>query len=205
MYLMAYLLFPKNITLTHHISLDVTREKVKDEEAFVLLIPENKATKIVDHMKSKHKFTNAVPSFNRGEEYGISRMLIPPWELHIRIYNESYFPGFAKINAHIEIARKYLQHLNFKYVQPVIYEPFKYYKEIFSEFLLVYESRYMVDNVNKNYWFRLLNPESNLIPWLPSSLISYTINGIAKKVKNIISKDDSNETPGIIQYPVKKY
>ena len=201
---MAYLLFPKNITLSHNLSLDISKEKVKDEEAFVLLIPQNMVTKIVDHLKFNHKFSNAVPSFNRGEDYGISRMLIPPWELHIRIYNESYFSGFAKVNAHIEIARRYLQHLNFKYVQPVIYEPFKYYKELFSEFLLVYESKYMVDNGNENYWFKVISPESNLIPWHPSSLFSYTINGIAKKVKNMMNNDDTGKMLENVAYSAKK-
>ncbi|WP_061950848.1 hypothetical protein [Acidiplasma cupricumulans] len=128
---MVYLLFPKRITLENNISLEITKDKVKDEELFALLVPEERVDEVVNYLKKNEGFSSALPSFDKGEDYGISRILIPPWELHMRIYNYCIIPGMAKINAHIEIARKYLQHLNFRYVQPVIYEPYKFYKNFF--------------------------------------------------------------------------
>ncbi len=183
---MSYLLFPKNIRLPYNKNISISKEKARDEEAFSLLIPENKTDAIVNYLKNHAGFKNAIPSFDKGEEYGISRIIKAPWELHLRIYSSSYFPDFSKIYAHIEIARKYVEHLNFRYVQPVVYEPFKFYKNIFSELIVAYESKYIVEHVNENYWFKILNPDK-LTPVSPASIIGFTATSISSKIKNYFS------------------
>lgn len=180
---MAYLLFPKNIRLSNSANIVISKEKAKDEESFSLLIPENKTDSIVNYLKNHAGFKNAIPSFDKGEDYGISKIIKPPWELHLRIYNSSNFPNFSKIYSHIEIARKYIEHLNFKYVQPVVYEPFKFYKNVFSELIIAYESRYIVQDINENYWFRVLNPVK-LTPVSPVSIIGFAANSVSSKIKN---------------------
>ena len=185
---MSYILFPKHIELKDNRSIYIDRETVKDEESFSLLIPESKSDMVLQFLKTHRGFANATPSFDHGEDYGISRILKAPWELHIRIYNESYFSGYSRIQAHIEIARKYLQHLNFAYVQPVIYEPFRFYKSIFDEFILAYRTRYMVENIQDNYWFRLMNPEL-LIPWSPVALLKTTAGMVSDKLKEYFTKE----------------
>ncbi len=179
---MTYLLFPKNIRLSNNVNLSIPKEKAKDEESFSLLIPENKTDAIVNYLKNHAGFKNAIPSFDKGEEYGISKIIKAPWELHLRIYSSSYFPDFSKIYAHVEIARKYVEHLNFKYVQPVVYEPFKFYKDVFSELIIAYESKHIVEHVNENYWFRVLNP-AKLTPVSALSIMEYTASSISSKIK----------------------
>ncbi|WP_337860126.1 hypothetical protein [Ferroplasma sp.] len=189
---MSYIMFPKNIQIKDH-NVYIDRETVRNEESFALLVPENKSDMIIHYLKSHRGFSNANPSFDHGEDYGISKIIKPPWELHIRLYVDSYFYGYSKMLAHIEIARKYLQHLNFKYVQPVIYEPFRYYKSVFDEFMLAYSSRFMVESIVDNYWFRLINPES-LIPWSPVALAKTSINIISDKLKKYFgNSEDQSE------------
>lgn len=186
---MSYILFPKNIQIKDNKSIHIDRNTVKDEESFSLLIPENKSDMVIQYLKTHRGFANATPSFDHGEDYGISKIIKAPWELHMRVYNDSYFPGYSKMLAHIEIARKYVQHLNFKYVQPVIYEPYRYYKSVFGEFILAYRSRYMVENISENYWFRLMNPEL-LIPWSPAALLKTSVNMVSDKLKEYFVKDE---------------
>ncbi len=185
---MAYLMFPKNIQLKNNIRAFIDKAKVKDESSLSLLVPEYRAADIVEYLKKNKGFSNASPSFDHGEDYGISTIIKAPWELHMRLYLESYFPGYSRIQAHIEIARKYIQHLNFQYVQPVIYEPFRYYKDVFNEFMVSYNSRYIVESVIDNYWFRLINPES-LTPWYPTLVMKSTASFISEKIKKYFTKN----------------
>jgi hypothetical protein len=188
---MSYILFPKNIQIKDN-SIYIDKSTVKDEESFALMVPENKSDMVIQYLKSHRGFSNANPSFDHGEDYSISKIIKPPWELHIRLYTDSYFPGYSRMLAHIEIARKYLQHLNFKYVQPVIYEPYRYYKSVFGDFILAYRSRYMVDTISDNYWFRLMNPEL-LIPWSPAALAKTSINIISDRLKKYFSNHGNSK------------
>ncbi len=184
---MSYIMFPKHIELKDNISVYIDSATMKDEESFSLLIPENKLDMIIQFLRAQRGFSNATPSFNHGEDYGISKVIKGPWELHLRIYGDSYFPGYSRIQAHIEIARRYFQHLNFNYVQPVIYEPYRFYKSIFNEFILAYKTRYMVKNINENYWLKIMNPEL-LIPWSPVALLKTTAGIVSDKLKEYFAK-----------------
>ncbi|MEM0139585.1 MAG: hypothetical protein QXZ44_03115 [Ferroplasma sp.] len=184
---MAYIMFPKNIILKNNVNTFINREKAQDESCFSLLVPESKTVDIVDYLKKNKGFSNASPSFDHGEDYSISTMIKAPWELHMRLYLNSYFPGYSRIKAHVEIARKYLQHLNFSYVHPVVYEPFRYYRDVFNEFIVAYNLRYMVESVLDNYWFRIASPDI-LTPWHPSIVVKSTFNYLAGQLKGHFKK-----------------
>ncbi|WP_061950967.1 hypothetical protein [Acidiplasma cupricumulans] len=53
-------------------------------------------------------FSDATPSFYKGEKFSLSRIIKFPWELHLRLFEHK---NKGKIFAHVEISRKYFEHL----------------------------------------------------------------------------------------------
>ena len=157
--------YPSYITLEDGRRVHIPKDKIHDEDYFSLLVPIKKIDEIATKLEEKDGFKDAVPAFNKNENYSISKVILPPWELHLRLYNNSKQPYFGKIQAHFEISREYFEH--FHVVQPVIYEPFEFYTKIFPNFIIwcnPYNN--WVSSIDENYKITLQRPNS-LIPWKP--------------------------------------
>lgn len=157
--------YPSYITLQDGRRVHITKEETINEEYFSLLVPTKKIDEIASKLKSEDGFSDAFPAFNKGEDFSISKVILHPWELHLRLYRESAQPPFGKIQGHIEVSREYFEHFNL--VQPVIYEPFEFYRKFFSNFV-VWCKPYnnWVSSIDENYKITLQGP-SGLTPWKP--------------------------------------
>ena len=151
--------YPSYITLQDGRRVHIPKDKLQYEELFSLLVPTKKIEEIAEALKTKEGFKDAVPAFNKNENYSLSKVILYPWELHLRLYTESEQPPFGRIQSHFEISREYLEH--FHTVQPVIYEPFEYYSKIFPEFVLWYNPlSNWVSSIEENYKITLQGPGS---------------------------------------------
>lgn len=157
--------YPSYITLQGGKRVHLSKKDILDEEYFSLLVPTKVIDEIATKLKNEEGFKDAFPAFDKGEDYSVSKVLLNPWELHIRLYHDSIQNQFGKIQAHIEVSREYLEH--FHLVQPVIYEPFEFYRKVFSEFV-VWCNPYgnWVSSIDENYKITLQGPNS-LTPWKP--------------------------------------
>lgn len=158
--------YPRYITLHGGKRVYISEDEIKDEDYFSLLVPTKKIDEIAEKLKSEDSFKDAKPAFPKSEDYSISKVIWHPWELHLRLYSNSLVQdSFGKIQAHFEISREYFEH--FSVVQPVIYEPFEFYKEIFSNFVLwCNKKNNWVSSIDENYKITLPAP-SGLTPWKP--------------------------------------
>lgn len=157
--------YPRYITLSNGKRVLIQKNQLNDEEIFSLLVPTGKIDKLVKNLKSMYGFEDATPSIPKGEDYSISRIILHPWELHLRLYYNSKQPPFGRIQAHFEVSREYFEHLGV--VQPVIYEPFDFYKDLFPEFVVLYNpENAFISSIDENYKITLNGPGS-LTPWKP--------------------------------------
>lgn len=157
--------YPSYITLQDGRRVHISKDEIREEEYFSLLVPTKKIDEIATTLKKKDGFKDAVPAFNKNEDYSISKVIMHPWELHLRLYRESIQPPYGKIQAHIEVSREYFEH--FQVVQPVIYEPFEFYREYFKYFVVwCNPHNNWVKSIDENYKITLPGP-SNLTPWKP--------------------------------------
>jgi hypothetical protein len=157
--------YPRYVTLQSGEKVLIPEKSLTDEELFSLLVPIKKIDEIVKYLKTNDNFHDAIPSLPKSEDYSISKVIFHPWELHLRLYHDSPQPLFGKIQAHFEVSRNYFEHLSI--VQPVIYEPFEFYRDIFPNFIVWYNPRSnWISSINENYKISLPSP-SNLTPWKP--------------------------------------
>jgi hypothetical protein len=157
--------YPRYITLGNDQKILIPKEQISNENLFSLFVPTGKIDEIVKYLEDNEGFSSASPSIPEGEDRGISKVVMHPWELHLRFYYNSIQPPFGKIQAHFEISREYFEHLGT--VVPCVYEPFEYYKVKFPEFVLWYNpSKQWVKSIEENYKISASNPAS-LTPWKP--------------------------------------
>ncbi len=160
--------FPKKIELEDSRIINIGRDMVPNENLFSLLYKADMADKIAINL-IKNGFHDAGPSFFKGEIYSLSKPLIFPWEIHLRLFIRD---GYGKIYAHLEVSRKYFEHLFL--IQPVIYEPFEFYKSAYKKFEVNYEpENKKVSRFIENYYVKLEPPE-DLIQWMPVVLGMYS-------------------------------
>ncbi len=178
--------FPKNIVLEDGRTIHIETDKISDESLFSLLFPEKSTDRIAINL-IKNGFHDATPSFFKGEKYSMARELTFPWELHIRLFN--YGKQYGKIFAHVEISRKYFEHLFI--IQPSVFDPFEFYKGIYKKFIVMHEpSGKTVKEFRGNYKVTLIPPE-NLIEWIPVVLNLYNNFSVYKdKIREIIDVID---------------
>ena len=119
----------------------------------------------------------------------MSREIVFPWEIHLRLFN--YKKYYSKIFAHVEISRKYFEHLFI--IQPVVYEPFQYYQSIYKTFKVLYEpENKTVSKFIDNYNIELIPPD-DLIEWLPVVSNLYDNFTVYKeKIRKILDEIDYN-------------
>lgn len=178
--------FPKNIVLEDGRTIHIETDKISDESLFSLLFPEKSTDRIAINL-IKNGFHDATPSFFKGEKYSMARELTFPWELHIRLFN--YGKQYGKIFAHVEISRKYFEHLFI--IQPSVFDPFEFYKGIYKKFIVMHEpSGKTVKEFRGNYKVTLIPPE-DLIEWMPVVLNLYNNFSVYKdKIREIIDVID---------------
>ena len=129
---------------------------------FSIYIPKS-PEKIREHLIYRG-FLEAEPSFNKGEVYGLRRLLKHPWELHIRIYENGFLEG------EVEVRREYLEHLSRRRVF-VVYEIYDYTKVLSDLFLFYKPKRRWVAKIISNFVVRL-DPPERLTPWKPIVVIA---------------------------------
>ena len=178
--------FPKNIVLEDGRTIHIETDKISDESLFSLFFPEKSTDRIAINL-IKNGFHDATPSFFKGEKYSMARELTFPWELHIRLFN--YGKQYGKIFAHVEISRKYFEHLFI--IQPSVFDPFEFYKGIYKKFIVMHEpSGKTVKEFRGNYKVTLIPPE-DLIEWMPVVLNLYNNFSVYKdKIREIIDVID---------------
>ena len=178
--------FPKNIVLEDGRNIHIETDKISDESLFSLLFPEKSTDRIAINL-IKNGFHDATPSFFKGEKYSMARELTFPWELHIRLFN--YGKQYGKMFAHVEISRKYFEHLFI--IQPSVFDPFEFYKGIYKKFIVMHEpSGKTVKEFRSNYKVTLIPPE-DLIEWMPVVLNLYNNFSVYKdKIREIIDVID---------------
>ena len=143
---------------------DGSRAILAEEEVlrgvYRLYVPKSLIDKLYDYLQRKG-FSNTIPSFPKGEKYSLSKIIEPPWELHIRIYHNGF------IEAEVEVSRDYFEHLDSNYRVPVIYEAYEYYREFYNK-LHIYDTNRekWVIRVIDHYQVAVKHPET-LTPWKP--------------------------------------
>ena len=174
--------FPREIVLEDGNRVRIEKDKISDESLFSLLYPE-KSTDNLAVALIKNGFRDATPSFFKGEVFSLSKEILFPWELHLRLFNNG--EKYSKIFAHIEISRKYFEHLFI--IQPAVYEPFDFYRTVYRQFRVMYEpSGKTVKEFKSNYEITLAPPE-NLIEWMPVVINLYNnLSRYKEKVREII-------------------
>jgi len=178
--------FPKNIVLENGESIHIERDKITDESLFSMLFPEKSTDRIAINL-IKNGFHDATPSFFKGEKYSMAKEIAFPWELHIRLFN--YGKQYGKMFAHVEISRKYFEHLFI--IQPSVFEPFEFYKSIYREFNVMYEPSGKKVKEFRNYYKIKLIPPENLIEWMPLVLSLYSnFSQYKEKIREIIDVID---------------
>jgi hypothetical protein len=178
--------FPKDVILEDGKSVHIEKDKIADESLFSLVFPEKSTDRIAINL-IKNGFHDATPSLFKGEKYSLTKEITFPWELHIRLFN--YGKQYGKIFAHVEISRKYFEHLFI--IQPSVFESFDFYKNIYNKFNVIYEpSGKTVKEFKSSYKITLVPPE-NLIEWMPLVLNLYDNFSVYKeKIREIIDVID---------------
>lgn len=126
-------------------------------DTFAIKIPSDEIHSAYKGLISRG-FYRAIPSVNKGEVYGLAKIIRGPWELHIRIYKDGLVKG------EVEVSRRYLQHLISNRVN-VVYEVYELIKDAVSTRSIVYlPLNQRVVNVLDNIRVELKQPRI-LIPW----------------------------------------
>ncbi|MEM0139795.1 MAG: hypothetical protein QXZ44_04200 [Ferroplasma sp.] len=154
--------FPKRIELENGKIIDIERDRINDEKLFFMIYPEKYTDKIAINL-IENGFHDATPSIYKGEKYSMSKQLQFPWEIHLRLFD--YTKGTGSMYAHIEIARKYFEHLFL--IQPSVYEAFPFYKDVYNRFKVVYGPENSIVKKVKSHYSIVLEPPDNLIEWMP--------------------------------------
>ena len=132
-----------------HLSLMV---RVKKDELINTLITEG---------FKRVKFENKKPT-QIGS--GFAKMLIKPWELHVRLLDLQQ-QGLIAIQAEVEISRKYIQHIR-SVRAPVIYEIETILKKHRIEYKIWNEKvRDYITHIFDNHQIRLSSPKLPAMRW----------------------------------------
>src|ERR687884_696000 len=142
-----------------HLSLMV---KIKKDELVNTLITEG---------FKRVKFENRKPT-QIGS--GFAKMLIKPWELHVRLL-DLHQQGLIAIQAEVEISRKYIQHIR-SVRAPVIYEIETILKKHSIEYRIWNAKvRDYITNIIDNHQIKLNAPKLPPMPWKPMLGVAITI------------------------------
>ncbi|BBG24285.1 hypothetical protein [Sulfuracidifex tepidarius] len=159
---------PKKIQLYDGETVSLNDNDIKNERNFCLKVPPTYVNSVASSL-IKIGFKKPSLAFKMGEKYSLSKVVLFPWELHIRIYDNGC------IYSHIEIYRKYIQHLlgyTFPYLEGTfslisnIHEAELTYKNIKLKKILEYKT------------FSLKSPRL-LLPWKPLFMLSAVIAGVS--------------------------
>lgn len=172
--------YPNEIELNDGSRIKLTESERKDEEYFTVVVSPSKVEHIVAALR-KDGFRDAWPAWNKGEAYGLSKVVDEPWEMHVRLYSD------GSIYSHIEIQRDYFEHLDTRFTWPLIDEITRYLQRATDAYMIVHtRSRQMVKRIISKVKIRITPPLSRT-EWKPvaevvgiiaaTAIVSY---GIAK-------------------------
>ncbi len=155
------------VTLTAY---DV-EEKLTKETLFRLWIPRLYVEDLYKHF-IKEGFEKATPAWPKGEKYSLRKVLSDIWELHVRIYETGF------IDAEVEVRREFIEHLTTSRRINVIYEIFKFYRDVYDKLHVLYvPKRKWIVKVIDHFHVRLREPDS-LTPWTPLVVLGIVAIGI---------------------------
>ena len=133
--------------------------KYQKKPLFENWLPEEKIDDVKNYL-IKTGFTKPEIAIPEGEAFGLSKLLDNTWEFHIRVFNSGV------VRSHIEINRKYFQHLGNLRIFTA-YEAYDFYKYVFPESYLKYvPENQIIKNVTENFKVSLPEP-TGLTPWKP--------------------------------------
>ncbi len=132
---------------------------ISKEPIFKNWIPAEKINNVRNYL-IESGFKKPDLAFDEGEILGLTKSLSYPWEFHIRIFEN------GDLISHVEINRKYFQHLGNIRVFTA-YEAYNYYKPVVKDFYLKYvKNDEDIIKVNENKNITLPVP-TGLTPWKP--------------------------------------
>lgn len=179
--------YPVKLLLENGTSLALTRDDMKDERYLAIRIPESSIDPLSDRLKSVG-FRKAVPSWDQGETYGLSKPVNGTWEMHVRVFPD------GSIYSHVEIRRDFFQHLNERYVWPVYDEALELARAVAANVRTVHvKSDSQVSRILAREKVTLA-PPSRLTGWKP---VAYFAGGIIagtiayysiSKIKQLLGK-----------------
>jgi len=101
----------------------------------------------------KQGFEHASMHLPKGEKFSIRKVLRPPWEIHLRIFEDGF------IDSEVEVQREYIQYLE-PWRSTVIYEAFWSYSKIYQYLHIFYTPKKMfITNVYEHFRILLKPPE----------------------------------------------
>ncbi len=157
---------PKKIQINGDETVTINRTDLKDERTFCLKVSPRHVDSIAMSLM-KIGFKRPSLTFKMGEKYSLSKLIMFPWELHVRIYNNGC------IYSHVEIYRKYVQHL-LGYTFPSIEEAFSLISKI-QDVEMNYRNMKLT-KILEYETFKLKTPRL-LLPWKPFFLLTAFVAG----------------------------
>ncbi|WP_069808329.1 hypothetical protein [Vulcanisaeta thermophila] len=151
---------PWHVELSNGIKVRVRLSQLinSSSDIYALKVPINEIQRVYREFISRG-FHRAIPSINKGEIYGLAKMIRDPWELHVRIFSNGLIKG------EVEISRRYLEHLIGGRINNVVYEIYEVIREVTSNGEIIYlPLNQRVINVIENVRIELKQPRL-LIPW----------------------------------------
>ncbi len=158
---------PKKIQLYDGKMVSLNDNEMKNERNFCLKVPPTCVDSIVSSL-IKFGFKRPSLTFKMGEKYSLSKVILFPWELHIRVYDNGC------IYSHIEIYRKYIQHL-LGYTFPYIEGTYSLISNVRKVELTYKDAK--LKKILEYKTFRLKSP-SFLLPWKPLFMFSAVLAGV---------------------------
>ncbi len=153
--------YPNEIELDNHQRLTLSNNDIKDEKYFTLMVLPEKINDVVNILR-KNGFTDASPAWDKGEAYSLSKVVKEPWEMHVRLYNN------GSIYSHIEVRRDYFEHLDTRYVWPLIDEIAKYIQRATDAFVIVHtRTKHPVKRIISKKKLRV-SPPASRTQWKPT-------------------------------------
>ena len=145
----------------------------KDEEYFAIVVPPQQVGRVVDILRQEG-FTKASPAWNKGEKYGLSKVVEEPWEMHVHLYSD------GSIYSHIEVRRDYFENLDTRYIWPLIDEMIRYVRRVTDAFMIFHnKSKQLVRRVVSKVRLRIKHPTSRT-EWKPVvEVVEYVGIGVA--------------------------
>lgn len=143
-----------------------------DEPLFRLYVPPTSisADKLRLGLKEKG-FTDVGLSVCKGEKYSLRKILVEPWELHMRIFADGF------IEAEVEIKREYLEHLEPRRCI-ILYEAYQAYADIYPNLHILHTpTGKWITGILEHYQV-CISPPRGLTPWKPMVAITSIIGTI---------------------------